>query len=109
MAQNQPNLQAATIYQQVMSGQRSIESLSPNERASVLMMARLLHSSCSSNSQKCQSVCDAAEQLESAAKDLAHCAANHDFSDDCDMKFRDTRDAHDEYENAVSEAAGDCE
>lgn len=100
---------AVELYQQVVTGQRSLDRLSPTDRAQVLMMARAMRSSCSSNSHKCEAVCEAASQLESTSRDLARCASAHDYTDSCDRQFRDVRDAHDDLENAVSEASGDCD
>jgi hypothetical protein len=64
---------------------------------------------CTSNSHKCQAICNAGNQLESASNDLATCAGNHDYGDSCDSQFNDVRDAHDELESAISDAEGDCE
>lgn len=63
---------------------------------------------CSSNSDKCRAVCEANNNLKSAADDLSRCAAQHDYSDSCDSQFTDARDAHDELESAVSDADDDC-
>lgn len=57
---------------------------------------------------KCSNVCDAANKLESAANDLARCARIHDFNDDCRRRYKDVRDTHSTYENAISDADGDC-
>lgn len=100
---------AMELYQQVVTGQRNLDSLSPTDRTQVLMVARAMRSSCSSNSHKCEALCEATNQLESTSRDLVRCAAEHDYTDSCDKQFRDVRDAHDELENAVSEASGDCD
>lgn len=106
----QPDYQhAAQLYQSVATGQRSMESLTPQERQQVLLIARAIRSSCSSNSHKCQAVCNAANELESSSRDLAQCASQHDYNDSCDRQFSDVRDAHDELETAVSDADGDCD
>lgn len=110
LAQNASNTQQAlALYQQVVSGARKIDSLSPDERAQVLLVARVMRSSCSSNSHKCQSACEATNQLDSAARDLAQCASRHDYSESCDAQFNEVRDAHDDLENAVAATDGDCE
>jgi hypothetical protein len=69
-------------------------------------MARI--HSCYSNSDKCRTVCERANELEGAAESLMHCAANHDYEDDCSSRAHSARDAANEYEEAVSEAGGDC-
>ncbi|HEV2680869.1 MAG TPA: hypothetical protein VGV14_10255 [Rhodanobacter sp.] len=75
----------------------------------VLTSVRTMQSTCSSNSHKCQAVCDAGERLRSASEDLATCAASHDYNDSCDSQFNDVRDAHDGLESAVTDSASDCE
>src|SRR5690348_9027526 len=70
---------------------------------------RLLAYNCSSNPNKCQAVCEAADDLEDAARSLSDCAGNHDYSDDCSSQFGAVRDAQDSYETAVTDADGDCE
>lgn len=45
----------------------------------------------------------AAEQLQDAAKSLARCAGNMDFEDDCTRRFREVRDATDQYQQAIQE------
>lgn len=100
---------AAQLYQSVAAGQRSMGSLTPQERQQVLLIARAIRSSCSSNSHKCQTVCNAANELESSSQDLAQCASQHDYSDSCDSQFSAVRDAHDDLETAVADADGDCD
>lgn len=82
--------------------------LSPSDQAFFAQLSARART-CQSNSHKCQAACEAANQLQSAADDLSRCAQSHDYSDDCSSKFSDVRDASDEYESAVQEAAGDCE
>jgi len=81
---------------------------SAEDRQQVLLIARAISSRCDSHSDKCQAICEAASQLKNASDDLSRCAANVDYNDSCDSKFRQVRDAHDELESAVSDAAGDC-
>lgn len=96
------------LYMQVMRGERSVDSLTPAEKAQVISVQRLMANSCGNLKGKCQEVCEAANQLKDAANDLAHCANRHDYGDDCRRKFRDTRDSFDQYESSVSNASGDC-
>lgn len=74
-----------------------------------MTIARMLANQCTDRSQKCRAVCEATDQLKSASDDLATCAARHDYSESCDMQFNDVRDAHDDLENAITDADGDCE
>jgi hypothetical protein len=64
---------------------------------------------CHTGSKKCNDVCNKATDLQEAAEELARCAARHDLTDDCSSQTRDTRDAADAYEDAVTNAEGDCE
>lgn len=91
--------------------QRALENLgySPAQAAGMAKQMALRANSCSSNSHKCERVCEAAEELQTSAEALTRCAASHDFSDDCDSDFSSVRDAHGEYEDAVSDASGDCD
>lgn len=100
---------ASMLYQDVVAGRRAMQSLTPQERQSVLLISRAMRSSCGGNSHKCKAVCEAANQLKDASEDLATCAGRHDYNDDCGSQFNSVRDAHDELESAVSDADGDCE
>lgn len=60
-------------------------------------------------SGKCIEAAEAADELENAANDLASCAGNDDYSDDCSYEASDASDAADRYETAVNEAEGDCQ
>lgn len=100
--------QLIKLYQDVISGRRSTQTLTPQERQEVLLMHSVMARSCGRLQGKCEVVCEAANQLEDAAKDLAQCAARHDFDDDCGSRARDVRDAADDYEAATSDAGGDC-
>ena len=109
-AQQAPNTydKQIQLYRQVTRGERSFDSLTPAEKAQVLAVQRLMANSCNNLKGKCREVCEAANQLKDAANDLARCANKHDYDDDCRRKFRDTRDAFDQYESSVSNASGDC-
>jgi len=112
IGQEQPSInyqKAVQLYQSVITGKRTMESLTQTERQEVLIVARMLSHSCDSHSQKCHAICEAADQLKSASEDLATCAGQHDYSDSCDMQFNDVSDAHDSLESAISDADGDCE
>lgn len=64
---------------------------------------------CRSNSHKCRAVCEASNELRSAALDLAMCAGKNDYSNDCSAQANDSKDASDDYESAVSDAEDDCD
>ena len=101
--------QLLQLYNEVVSGHRTIDSLSQADRQQVLLMHRMMARSCDRLKGTCLAVCEAANSLEDAANDLAQCARRHDFSNDCHSRARDVRDAADEYESAVSDASGDCD
>ena len=100
---------AFQLYSDVLNGKRSTKSLTAEEQQQVLFVHGLLGKSCSRSEGKCRVVCDAANDLESAAKDLAQCASRHDFSDDCRRRSREVKNAADSYESAVNDAAGECD
>lgn len=101
--------QAIELHRKVATGEVDFQNLTPSQQQSVLLVDSLSRRSCSSNSHKCQALCDAAEHLRIAADDLSACAAKHDSSDSCDSLFNEARDAHDELEDAVSASDGDCD
>ncbi len=57
---------------------------------------------------ECQIAADKARELADAANNLAKCASWGDLADDCSRQARAARYAADEYEDAVSSAAGVC-
>lgn len=99
---------AAKLHSQVISGERKFESLTPNEQQQVLAVQQLFINSCGDLHGKCKDVCEAANELKSAADDLSNCAKRHDYSNDCRSKFRETKYKFESYESAVSDATGDC-
>lgn len=101
-------------YQDVMSGKKKLEQLSPQEREEVLIVFRRLQAQRqgSNRSPQCR---DALARAESAASDLAdyarrlrNCAEAQDYTDDCSTEFRRVRNAHDDYESAVSDVGSYC-
>lgn len=99
---------ASKLYTQITRGERKFEDLSPNEKQQVIAIQQLLANSCGSLHGKCRDVCEAANELKSAADDLSVCAKRHDYSDDCSNRYRDVKDKFEDYEDAVSEASDDC-
>ncbi|MFZ3084418.1 hypothetical protein [Rhodoferax ferrireducens] len=100
-------------YQEIMSGKKKLEQLPPQERQEVLIVYRRIKTQSSSGkSEECR---DSLSQAESAASELAdyarklrNCAEAQDFGDDCSTEFRRVKDAHSDYEDAVSSVSGDC-
>jgi len=99
---------ATQLYTQVIQGERKFDSLSPAEQQQVLTVQQLFVSSCGNLRGKCRDTCEAANELKSAADDLSNCAKRHDYTNDCRSRYRDTKDKFEQYENAVSDASGDC-
>ena len=54
--------------------------------------------------EACERVTEAAQELESAATELARCAAKQDVNNDCHGQVREVRDAAEEYEQAIQDA-----
>ncbi len=101
-------------YQEVLSGKRKLEQLSPQEQQEVLIVHRRVQArkSQSEGSSECR---DATARAESAASELAdyarrlrNCAEAQDYSDDCSSEFRQVRNAHSDYEDAVSSVGSNC-
>ncbi len=101
-------------YQDILNGRKKLEQLSPQEKQEVFIIhGRLRASRASGKSPDCR---DALEGAESAASDLAsyarrlqYCAEGEDYSDDCSTEFSQVRNAHSEYENAVSDVSSECD
>lgn len=58
--------------------------------------------------QNCNGLCSASNRLKSASFDLYICASKFDFSEDCYRKYKDVRDAHDNYMSILSNAHEYC-
>lgn len=94
-------------YQEIVSGKKKLEQLSPQEKNEVLIIfKRVKARSDSGKSSDCR---DAEERAESAASDLSdyarrlrNCAEAQDFNDDCSSEFRRVKNAYSDYEDAVS-------
>lgn len=80
----------------------------PTAAQVALSQYKASHRRCTTRSDKCHTVCEAANRLVDAAQELLACASRHDYSEDCSSASIDARDAHDQYESAVSDADGDC-
>jgi hypothetical protein len=107
--------EAVQLYKDVMSGKRSIQSLTPDEKASVSAVYRLMRRSSRTTSQKAECR-DALDRAESAAGDVASygrrlisCVECGDHRDDCSSEFRRVHNAHSDYESAVSEVGSYCD
>ena len=101
-------------YQEIMSGRKTLDQLTTQERNEVLQVHRKLQARGGSNGTNaaCE---DARSRARSTASDLANysrrlrsCAENEDFADDCSSEFRRVKNAHSDYESAVSEVSGSC-
>lgn len=94
-------------YQEIVSGKKKFEQLSPQEKNEVLIIfKRFKTRSDNGKSSDCR---DAEERAESAASDLSdyarrlrNCAEAQDFNDDCSSEFRRVKNAYSDYEDAVS-------
>src|ERR1051325_2943270 len=101
-------------YQDILAGRKKLEQLSPAERQEVLTIFRRLQSSREKigGSTECKNARrqagEAADELVGYALRLQMCAEARDYTDDCDTEFRRVRDAHDDYESAVSDVESYC-
>lgn len=101
-------------YQEIMSGKKKLEQLTPQEKQEVLIIHRRMQAQRygSSKSSECR---DALSRAESAASDLSdyarrlrNCADAQNYTDDCHSEFRRVRNAHSDYEDAVSSVSSYC-
>src|SRR5689334_22860855 len=99
---------AMANYKAVISGQKKLEQLSPQEQKEVLAMARVMSVKSSSSDDESEECTDAKQRATSAAAELAdyarrlkNCAESGDTSDDCGSEFRHVKNAQYDYESAV--------
>lgn len=98
------------LYLEIAAGKRSLDSLSVSDRQQIITMHSILsRGSCGNYSGRCAEACESKKRLEEAANDLAVCAKQASLSEDCSRKFRYTKDAFFEYENAISDVSGECD
>ncbi|GLQ96143.1 hypothetical protein GCM10007863_05610 [Dyella mobilis] len=75
----------------------------------ILLPCTLITQSQAHVSRKCAAIQDAEQELRGAAMELVRCASTYDPSDSCDSNFNNVKDAHDDLEQVMSNAEGDCE
>jgi hypothetical protein len=101
-------------YLDIMNGKTKFEQVSPQERQEVLIIYQRMQAQRyrSDKSPECQDSLsraeDAASELADYSKRLRTCAEAQDFNDDCSSEFRRVRNAHSEYEDAVSSVSSYC-
>ena len=100
-------------YQEVVSGKKKLEQLSPQERQEVLLVYRRIKAQ--SDEGKSPDCRDARSRAESAASELSdrsrklrNCAEAQDYADDCSSEFRRVKNAQSDYEDAVSSVNSEC-
>jgi len=102
-------------YQEILGGKKKFDLLTPEEQREVLLIHRRRErvridggagsSDCADAKIRADS---AASELANYARRLRNCAETQDFSDDCSSEFRRVRNAHSEYESAVSSFGSAC-
>ena len=101
-------------YQDIVSGKKKLEQFSSQEQQEVLIVFRKIRASqsktgksdeCRESTHRAES---AASELADRARKLRNCAEAQDYSDDCDTEFRRVRNAHSDYESAVSSVRNEC-
>jgi hypothetical protein len=102
-------------YQDIIGGRKKLEQLSPQEQGEVIQVHRLLkaRSGKEGASSACRSArseaANAASELADYSRRLRNCAEAEDFTDDCESEFRRVKNAHSDYESAVSNVSGSCQ
>jgi len=105
--------EAFRLYQQVISGQKNLEQLTPEQQRQVIMIHGIMsRSSCEGCSDECRDARDQAESyrsdLESYTKRLYRCVEGNDLTEDCYSEFRRVKSAHSDFESAVSNVSSYC-
>ena len=111
---NADTKEAFQLYQQVISGQKKIEDLTPEQQRQVINIHNLLsRSSCDGCSEECRDAKEQAESnrddLEGYVKRLYKCDEGNDLTDDCYSEFRRVKSAHSDFESSVSEMSSYCD
>lgn len=101
-------------YQDIMAGQKQLDQLAPQEQQEVLTV-HLRVKGAQSKAGKSPECHDARERAESAASELAdrarqlrNCAESQNYGEPCSSEFRRVRNAHRDYESAVSSVRSHC-
>jgi hypothetical protein len=105
--------QGMELYRDVLSGRRTQESLTLEEQQLVTIAVRVLRASSSrSSNSECREARErarsAADEVASYTRKLGSCVDSDDFTDDCSTEFRRVRNAHSDYESAVSSVNSYC-
>ena len=101
-------------YQEIMSGKKRFDQLSPQETKEVMIIYQRQKAQAYGNdkSSECQDALSQAENnasgLANYARRLRNCAETQDYSDDCSSEFRRTKNAFNDYESAVSSVGSYC-
>lgn len=101
--------EAFNLYQKVLSGQKSLEQLTPEQQSQVIMIHSTMNrNSCNDCSDECRENKEQAESyrsdLEGYTRRLLRCIEGNDLSDDCYSEFRRVKSTHDDFESAISNA-----
>ena len=104
--------QGMALLQEIRSGKRSPQSLSPEEQQLVGSVVRASRAASRSGANSHASMHATAPDLprttRSSSRRLNSCVDSDDFTDDCSSEFRRVRNAHSDYESAVSEVNSYC-
>jgi hypothetical protein len=110
----QPDLQRGIRnYQDILSGRKRLDQLTPQEQQEVLTVHRRIKAkSTEGKSPECKDAQDkaatAATELADRSKKLRNCAEAEDYSEDCSSEFRRVKSAYSDYEDAVSAVGSNC-
>ncbi len=111
---NADSNEAIQLYQQVISGQKKLGALTPEQQDQVMMIHSLMsRNSCDGCPDECK---DAREQAESSRSDLEgyinrlyRCVNGNDLTDDCHSEFRRVKSTQGDFESAVSDVGSYCD
>jgi hypothetical protein len=102
------------LYKKVISGQKKMKDLTPEQKKQVIKIHNLLNrSSCEGCSEECRDAKEQAESyrddLEGYIKRLYRCVEDNDLNDDCYSEFRRVKSAYSDFESAVSDVSSYCD
>lgn len=102
------------LYNQVITGQKKLESLTPDQQRQVIAIhTSLSRSNCDGCSDECRDAKEQAESyrsdLETYTKRLYRCVEGNDLTDDCYSEFRRVKSYQSDFESAVSDVSSYCD
>lgn len=105
--------EAFRLYQEITTGQKKFEHLSPEQQHQVMIIQRLMNrSKCDGCTDDCRDAKERAENIRSSldgySKQLYRFVESNDLTDDCSTEFRRVKSSQSDFESATSDVRNYC-